>query len=160
MIIAFTGHRPNKLGGYRRQSLLGNKVKRSIYNFLLDKKDQYEDLKIISGMALGVDQWAAQSAICLEIPFIAAIPFEGMETKWPKESQLTFHEILLQADDIVEISEPPFLAWKMHLRNRWMVNNCDELVAYWDGSDGGTANCVNYAQEEHKKITIINPRDL
>ncbi len=41
-----------------------------------------------------------------------------------------------------------------------MVNNCDMLIAVWDGSDGGTANCVKYAQSKGVDIRIINPKEL
>lgn len=40
----------------------------------------------------------------------------------------------------------------------WMVDNCDLLIAVHDGSPGGTANCVNYANQKNKKIININPK--
>ena len=43
-----------------------------------------------------------------------------------------------------------------------MVDNCDLLIALWDGkSKSGTTNCVNYAKNKLKKdILIINPKTL
>ena len=46
---------------------------------------------------------------------------------------------------------------KMQTRNEWMVNHCDKLIAVWNGSDGGTGNCVNYAKSINKEIIYINP---
>lgn len=35
---------------------------------------------------------------------------------------------------------------KMQRRNAWMVDHCDFLLACWDGSPGGTGNCMAYAR--------------
>jgi uncharacterized phage-like protein YoqJ len=37
-------------------------------------------------------------------------------------------------------------------RNEWMVDHCDLLIAVWDGSEGGTANCVRYARHHERQI--------
>jgi uncharacterized phage-like protein YoqJ len=109
-------------------------------------------------MALGVDQWAAHIAYKLGIPFLAAIPFEGQEKAWPKQSQLTFHLLLKMAKEKVIVSEGGYSAYKMQVRNEWMVDRCDKLIAIWDGTPGGTGNCVQYANSKNKEIIFINPR--
>ena len=38
-----------------------------------------------------------------------------------------------------------------------MVDMCNELIAIWNGTSGGTANCIRYAQETHCKINIMTP---
>ena len=38
---------------------------------------------VISGMALGWDQAVARATADLGIPWVAAITFEGQESKWP-----------------------------------------------------------------------------
>lgn len=40
----------------------------------------------------------------------------------------------------------------MQLRNKWMVDKSDIVIAVWDGSEGGTNNCVQYATENKKRI--------
>jgi uncharacterized phage-like protein YoqJ len=45
----------------------------------------------------------------------------------------------------------------MAKRNRYLVNNCDELLAVYDGQPGGTMQTVNFAKEKKIKITIIDP---
>lgn len=154
MTVAFTGHRPDKLGGY----LVPNKI----YNFVCSRiKETLIELrpsKIITGMALGVDQWAANIAIELSIPFIAAVPFDGQERAWPDHSQEFYHSLLKNAEEKIVISKGSYAAYKMQVRNKWMVDHCDILVAVWDGSNGGTKNCVNYAESIGKKIVFINPK--
>lgn len=41
-----------------------------------------------------------------------------------------------------------------------MVNNSDIVIAVWNGSKGGTGNCVNYAKMQKKEIIVINPDDI
>jgi uncharacterized phage-like protein YoqJ len=48
----------------------------------------------------------------------------------------------------------------MQDRNKWMVDHCDALVAIWNGTSGGTANCVKYALSVNKPIVMINPKNL
>lgn len=33
-----------------------------------------------------------------------------------------------------------------------MVDNSNAVLALWNGSEGGTGNCVRYAKEKNKKI--------
>lgn len=153
MIVAFTGHRPDKLGGYDIPNPTYIKVYHQINDALLDLKPE----KVITGMALGVDQWAAVCAYRLKIPFLAAIPFEGQENAWPEESQKIFRLLRKLAAEEVIVSEGGYSPAKMQVRNEWMVDHCDKLIAVWDGTDGGTANCVKYAKSISKDIYYINP---
>lgn len=154
MIVAFTGHRPDKLGGYKLPNDTYIKVCRDIDWLLKELNPE----KVISGMALGVDQWAAHIAYKLGIPFVAAIPFEGQELAWPEASQKTYRILRKFASEEVIVSPGGYSADKMQVRNIWMVDNCDSLIAVWDGSKGGTGNCVEYARSVDRKIYQIDPR--
>lgn len=153
MIIAFTGHRPDKLGGYK----LPNPTYRYVCQQLESKLKELKPEKVISGMALGVDQWAAYISHKLGIPFIAAVPFEGQEGAWPTQSQKTYQKLIKLASERVVVSPGGYSAHKMQIRNQWMVDRCDILLAVWDGSTGGTGNCVNYAKSQNKQIVVIDP---
>ena len=37
-----------------------------------------------------------------------------------------------------------------------MVNNSDLVIAVWNGSKGGTNNCIDYAKKKNKDILYIN----
>ena len=64
--VCFTGHRPNKLGGYNWNSekniLIRNCIKNEIVNLL--RKYPNEDFHFICGGALGFDQFATE---CLSL---------------------------------------------------------------------------------------------
>jgi uncharacterized phage-like protein YoqJ len=154
MIVAFTGHRPSKLGGYKLPNPTYIKVCRQIESTLKELNPE----KVISGMALGVDQWAAFISYKLKIPFIAAVPFINQECKWPTSSQEIYNKLIKLASEKVIVSDGEYSAHKMQVRNEWMINNCDQVIAVWDGSSGGTGNCVDYAKSKNKSIIYIDPR--
>lgn len=159
MIIAFTGHRPDKLPNKET----GYRIPNPTYIHVCQKIDkalkEFKPEKVITGMALGVDQWAAMIAHKLNIPYLAAIPFENQESKWPEESKKTFRLLRKLASEEVVVSEGEYSSIKMQIRNQWMVDNCDKLIAVWDGTPGGTGNCVKYAQSINKDIFFINPKE-
>jgi len=140
MILAATGHRPDRLGGY------SPKVDQALYHMARGYIEARPDVSgVISGMALGWDMVVARAAIQTNRVVIAAIPFRGQESKWPRQSQDLYREILAHAR-VVEVCAPGYANWKFQKRNEWMVDHSDHIVALWDGSPGGTANCIGYAQ--------------
>ena len=117
MIIAISGHRPNKLFGYD----LTNTKYDFIRNELKAILQELKATKVISGMALGVDTIAAETCIELKIPFVAAVPFADQKKVWPQTSQVRYKELLAQACEIVIVCEGEYAAWKLQKRNEWMV---------------------------------------
>lgn len=153
--IALTGHRPNKLWGYDTRDPHYVQVKRALRDLI----DELGATSLISGMALGFDQLGAEVAIVRDdVEFVAAVPFKGQESKWPYSSQRRYFQLLDAADKIVTVSEGAYAAYKMQVRNEWMVDHCDIVVALWDGTNGGTANCVRYAQSKGKTIYRLDPK--
>jgi uncharacterized phage-like protein YoqJ len=159
-ILAITGHRPDKLDrDYTYTSPLFQKIRRALHLYI----DIYQPDLMITGMALGIDTVFAQIAIERQIPFIAAIPFEHQDVKWPKLSRSLYLEILKKAVFIVNVTgQIGYCSTHMQTRNEWMVDHCTKLVGVWDGSAGGTHNCIHYAKTVMKEndITIINPQLL
>jgi uncharacterized phage-like protein YoqJ len=76
---------------------------------------------------------------------VAAVPFDGQERNWPCRVQQIYRQIIRQAAEVVIVSPGGFSGRAMQARNEWMVDRCDYLAALWDGSSGGTANCIAYA---------------
>ena len=153
-IVSATGHRPNKLGSYDLPNPIYNYVCKETERIL---KELNPD-KCISGAALGYDQYFMNVCFRLGIPVIAAVPFIGQEKMWPEKSQRMYHKLLEKAESVVIISEGGYSAQKMRIRNEWMSNNSDIVLACFDGSRGGTGNAVAYAQSKNKKIIFIDPR--
>lgn len=154
MILAVTGHRPPKLfGPMEPYSDVNFNMLVSFTTSEIKKINNIE--KIITGMSLGFDQAVAQTAINLNIPFIAAIPFVGMESRWKKPSQDYFFKLLRHSVETQIISKGVYASGKFLKRDRWMVDKSDTVLSLYDGNlGGGTAYTVNYAKQNNK--TIIN----
>jgi len=156
MILAVTGHRPPKLGGYGR--LVNHRLAKFAFEVLTSMTERNTVERVLTGMTLGWDQAIAHACIQQHVYFIAVVPFHGQEKAWPPASQETYKAILDRADQVVVTANgDDYGAWKMHHRNRWLVDHADLLVALWDGSEGGTASCVQYA--EKKGLPIVNVWD-
>ena len=147
-VFAGTGHRPPKLGGYSRL------VESRLEWFACDVLRQLGATQVISGMALGWDQALAEAARQLSIPYIAAVPFAGQESRWPEPSRNKFNHLLESAEQVIVVSEGGYSPHKMQIRNEWMVDHCEYVLAMWDGSSGGTANCIKYANQVG--VTVCN----
>ncbi len=152
-VISFTGHRPEKVGGYIVPNPTSLRICDEIYYRLLEIKPSL----VLTGMALGVDTWAAWICVSLGIPFVAVIPFKGQESKWNEKDKKVYFELLEQASEVKYISEPGYAAWKMYKRSMWMVDNSNGMIAVYDGSLGGTHNCVQYAKRKDREVFLIKP---
>lgn len=153
-VIAGTGHRPSSIGGYSLPNPTYNFVCQQTEKILLKEKPD----KVISGMALGFDMWLANIALRLSIPLVAAVPCIGQERLWNQQSQRAYNILLNKASEVNIVSEGNYTAQKMQIRNEWMVDNSNILIAVWNGSSGGTSNCINYAKSKNKEIIFINPK--
>jgi uncharacterized phage-like protein YoqJ len=158
MILAVTGHRPNKLGGYATP----NPIHSCVVNALADHFRRVGPEKVICGMALGVDQWAAQICCDLGIPWVAAVPFHNFaeSSPWPYHAKAAYARLIQEASEVVTVTDTRHYEPRLlQARNEWMVNHSDHLVAVWNGSPGGTRNCINYATTRRKPWTRLDIPD-
>ena len=147
MIIAGTGHRPEKLVPQdKRKIAYSNEVRTRLKELAIASLQKIKVSAVISGVALGWDTGLALAAIELDIPLIAAVPFDGQESKWRDTDVLMYRYILAAADRVEIISEGGYSAKKMQIRNQWMADEANTILALWDGSEGGTGNCIKYAK--------------
>lgn len=135
MIIAGTGHRPEKA---ENEDVVREKVRIA----LRDSGATH----FICGMASGFDLWAGTTALRIGLQVVAAKPWTGHK---PRKADVGLYaEVIESASRIVNVIEQDAYpgAWCYQKRNEWMVDNCDRVLAYWDGEPGGTGNCVKYAK--------------
>jgi len=172
MKIAITGHRPNKIGDYDLKDKIWKNIESEIINIWNSLEAEYLALPeniyqshlnvvFITGMALGIDTLFAKIAIENYVQFIAAIPCSGQDSKWPTKSQKVYSDIITHPLCTRHyVSDKPYNSVCMQNRNIWMANECNVLIAVWNKTPGGTANCVKYAESIGKRIIYINPNDL
>lgn len=156
MVYAITGHRPDKINGY------SDEAAQSLIDFahhIIPSKIPLADAEAFYiGMAQGWDQAVAQFCIDSGIPFHAAIPFPNQDSLWPYPARVHYRNLMKHAATSKIVSPGQYSAEKMQLRNQWMVDQIvrwkGKVIAFWDGTPGGTANCVQYA--ERMKVEVIN----
>lgn len=149
-VVCGTGHRPDKLGGYDDDTHM--RLVRLAYGHIAEDP---ECRFVISGGALGWDQALARAAYTAGIRFAMYLPFEGFDIKWPKDSRGYLEWLCKCADEVKYICEPGYNPYKMQLRNEAMVNDADVVLALWNGTTGGTANCLRYAEKVSKPIVNL-----
>lgn len=150
----FTGHRPEKLGisEARAKVLLKSAIQQAI-------SDGY--VTFISGMARGIDLWAAEIVIeerekNSNIHLVCASPFSGFEKRWSEHEQDLYRSITEQADFVKFVSQHYYKAC-FQVRNEWMVDRVSRLIAAYNGTKGGTKNTIEYANR--KEIFVENILD-
>ena len=142
--VCFTGHRPEKLT--RDEKSVMKDLEKEI------RKAIAEGLNVfITGMARGVDIWAAQIVLKLRdegcnVRLICACPYEGFERSWSQEWQKAYREILTVADFVKYVCNGYGPAC-FQIRNEWMVNHSARVIAVYNGENGGTKNTMDYAMK-------------
>ena len=140
----FTGHRPEKLTEPE------NEIIAALHREIVAAVDD-GFVTFISGMARGVDIWAAEIVLSLRsegrpVRLICACPYEGFELQWKEEWQRRYHAIL-EAADLVKNISPRYSRSCFQVRNEWMVDHSARVIAVYNGESGGTRNTIVYAEK-------------
>ncbi len=149
----FTGHRPEKL--HFTENVIKFHLEKEIRKAIDDGISIF-----ISGMARGVDIWAAEIVLQFrsageQVKLICAIPFEGFELGWEKAWQGRYQKIIKNADLVRYICHCYHRSC-FQMRNMWMVDHSVRVIAVYNGCSGGTRNTIDYAQRKNIKINLIN----
>ena len=155
--VCFTGRRPQKLPwGYNESDERCIRLKNEIFeNIKLAISEGATHF--ISGMALGVDMWAAEAVIELkkfspDITLEAALPHKKQSAGWNASHRARYDAILKKCDKITCVSEH----YCMMKRNQYMVDSSDLVIAVTDDFSGGSGKTVLYARSKNVPVLIIN----
>jgi uncharacterized phage-like protein YoqJ len=150
MIVAATGHRLADLDDDKPDTFT------RLVDYTIEVIPSYNITLGISGMAGGFDQAFAMACCELNIPWVAAVPFKGQESIWPKQTQEFYHTLLNKATEIVIVCEGGYTPWKFQKRNEYMVNRANTMLALWNGKkEGGTYNCIKYAEQVGRPVNNV-----
>lgn len=164
-VCAFTGHRLQHLPfGSNEQDERCQKLKAELGKAIEKVITEQGVTHFISGMALGVDTFAAEAVLHLkekypEITLECAIPCETQAVKWNEQQRDRYFGIVERCDKETML-QTHYTPDCMEKRNRYMVNACDVVIAVWDGRPSGTGKTVQYAKEQGKEIIVIDPKSL
>lgn len=138
----FTGHRPEKLT--RSEYSIRADLEREIRCAIASGYTTY-----ISGMARGVDIWAAEIVLQLRdegcpIRLICAIPHPGFDSRCSADWQRRYNNICNRAD-LVRIISKTYYTGVYQRRNEWMIDHAARVIAVYNGQPSGTKNTIDYA---------------
>ena len=148
---AFTGHRPQHLPfGMNENDDRCVKLKEALKEQIINLIEAEDVTHFITGMALGVDLYAAEIVLDLKarypnITMAQRERYYGIAAQCDKETMLQSH----YSPDC------------MDKRNRYMVDHANFIIAVWDGRPSGTGKTVTYARGRNgKSIIVIDPVTL
>ena len=148
----FTGHRPEKLN-------TSEKEVRAALRKQIDQAVHDGFTVFITGMARGVDLWAAEIVLDLrkrnkEIRLICAIPHDGFEARWSPSWQELYRYVLAEAD-LTRVISKGYHTGVYQVRNEWMVNHSTRVIAVFNGQPSGTKNTIDYAYRQGVPVVLI-----
>lgn len=178
--VGFTGHRPNKLYGYKDNEQW-DKLREKIIELLANIAAYDNSIRGIVGGALGFDTkaWYALDSVKYDygddaqIEIEMAIPFEEQDVKWPAESRNIYKECKEHSDYLTYVdtlddykvpntAEGKYNSKKLFKRNEYIANNSDILIACVRDMKSGSGHCIDYFKKVNpgKTLIIINPDTL
>jgi len=147
-ICAFTGHRD--LGADFQVNLLEKEIE-NLINLGVDT--------FLTGMAIGFDLICAETVLSLKekyknIKLVACVPFYNQEKSYTEKDKERYAKILSLVDENILLSERYFRGC-LHVRNKFMADKADVMVAYLKKDTGGTAWTVKYFQKKYPFSKIV-----
>ncbi len=151
--VCFTGHRPEKL------SLSEDEVKSGLRQEI-SKAISEGYTTFITGMAKGVDLWAGEIVLNLrgnsiDIKLVAADPYAGFGKGWSSEWKSLHDKIIAEADHVENVCSSYNKGCFM-IRNKWMVDHSNLVIAVFNGEAGGTKNTIDYAKKQGVEVRFVS----
>lgn len=176
--VGFTGMRAIKDMSDEQQNLIKEEIQTYLLALAKDANLINEDdiMQVYVGGAIGFDQLAFDAAYELKeyidftLELIIAIPFIGYNNNWINgyskykdiyDRQLSLCKDLVVVDELMDKTDISLKA-KYQLRNEFIVNNCDTLIAMYSKKylgkkkTSGTLNCIKYAKSINKEIIYVS----
>lgn len=157
--VCFSGHRPEKLvcGGDETNPVI-NRLKSMIYKEIYDSwKDGYT--VFISGLARGVDMWAAEMVADLkrkaDVKLICVKPYKNHGYNLKGVEKWRYNHILENADETVIICDE-YRKNCMRLRNEYMIEHSSKLIAVVSDYRSGTGQTIRLAEKKGIESKIID----
>lgn len=158
MTCCFDGYTKFELSYQREENYI--KLKKSIINVLEDliKEGFYNYL---CGFDRGCDLLFAQCIIELKskyhnITLRSVLPFEEQASTWSEIDRELYFSLLSQCDKEI-IIRPHYERECYEIRDRFMVEKSDIVIAVYDGKLSLTMKTIKFAKQLCKMIICINP---
>ena len=164
-VCAFTGHRPQKFPWRKDETSPACAALKEALNTQILRLVEAGFTDFLSGMALGVDQWAAASVLELRennpvIKLHCILPCKAQADGWTALERDAYQTTLNEADSVVYVNREKIRDC-MLVRNRFMIEHASLVLAVYNGEKrGGTASTVRYARKLGRDVWILHPTTL
>lgn len=162
--ICFSGHRPEKLP-FKGDDLspVTGAIKSILYKEITECIESGYN-RFITGLARGVDNWAADIVIDFksrgyDIFLLCVLPYRTYGSEWRGFDKWNLSHILEKADETVTICDE-YNKDCMRLRNNYMVDNSEKLIAVVSNYKSGTGQTIRYAQKKALDVKIIDLNNI
>ena len=150
-VCSFTGHRPEKMKMTEAQ--VKQVLRQAIEAAVADGFDTF-----VSGMAPGVDMWAAEIVLELKgkghpLTLFAAVPYERFGQS-KLHGMTERYQAVIEGCDRVEYISQYYHKGVFRLRDEYLVDHCQMLIAVFNGSEGGTKYTMDYAYKKGVPVKI------
>jgi uncharacterized phage-like protein YoqJ len=154
-VVAVTGH---------RDIVVTEALKVTVKHYLKDVVQKYDEVVLLSPLAVGADILVAQiflnlkeeyPQLRLEVP----LPFTltSYLQNYTKEEEKVFSMLFNEASSSYVV--PQTMKQSYQNLGVYLVTHADVLLALWDGTNnalaGGTADVVTYAKSQNKPLKHI-----
>ena len=144
----FTGHRTLE------EDFSVTKLKKEIETAILQGIETF-----YNGMAMGFDLLAAETVLSLkkeypQVKLIACIPCYKQEKSFTEKDKKRYAEILKKADEKIQLAEEYYRGC-MQVRDKYMAERADMMIAYCKKTTGGAAYTVKCFQKLRPEGKII-----
>lgn len=180
--VCITGHREKSIPSYLNNPIYRNitiaSVKLMLYRYIdMAAESGYENF--ISGLAVGIDLWAAEYIIKKKktnkkLCLIGAMPYLRHAERFPKFYREMLADVEKNADYLVTVNDNPSITYGSSSlganfsrdlyrnRNYYMVDNSSAVIAFLNSNSNfsGTSQTVNYARRTGCNVKSFGIDDL
>lgn len=172
--IGFTGHRPNKLGGYDLSANGYAELQADLELYIQRNLEVFDTVVGHSGLALGGDTIWSKAILAMKkkfpgrVLFHAEIPMMEQAEAWFKQSDIEFWEEQVNSADFSSVygslegldenERKKMAGVYLNTRNVGMIEHSNVMLALHDGSSGGTGNAVRDAKKRNVPVYAVHPK--
>ena len=161
--VSFSGYRPHKFDFSISGGRESDKFAVRLFDEII-KAIENDYNTFISGMAPGFDIIAAELVILAkraypekEIKLICTLPFGDFKYSkhFDQHWRGRYDSVIDHCNKIINVTNSTIeTIYCYSSRNKFMVDNCSQLICYHTGKSGGTESTIQYA--ESSGVEIVN----
>lgn len=158
----FTGYRPSKFPfSINESDPMYLEFENSLYGEIISLIDK-GCTTFITGMAMGFDIIAAETVLTVKsavknkkVKLCCVLPFQNQIDTFYDSWKERYLSVLEKCDEKTVLSEEYHNGCYAN-RNKFMVDNSDYVLTWYDGKSGGTKNTIDYALKKQRAVININ----